>query len=90
MLLFPLSELPEMAKGKGNKLINVRGEDRIVHACVVPAGAGIQIVSGKRTMGLKGKDLEHYAGSRASRGLFLPQGYRTVASLQAEKAEAGA
>jgi topoisomerase-4 subunit A len=87
LLLFPLTELPEMAKGKGNKLITVRGEDRVVHACVVPAGAGIQIVSGKRTMGLKGKDLEHYVGGRASRGLFLPQGYRTVALLQPEKPE---
>jgi topoisomerase-4 subunit A len=87
LLLFPLSELPEMAKGKGNKLVNVRGEDRIVHACVVPAGAALRIVSLKRTMGLKGKDLEHYAGSRASRGLFLPQGYRTVASLTAERPE---
>ncbi|MGQ0586248.1 MAG: DNA gyrase C-terminal beta-propeller domain-containing protein, partial [Gammaproteobacteria bacterium] len=84
LLLFPLSELPEMAKGKGNKLIKVRENDRIVHACVVPAGAGLQIASGKRTMGLKGKDLEHYAGSRASRGLFLPQGYRTVATVRAE------
>jgi topoisomerase-4 subunit A len=84
LLVFPLSELPEMAKGKGNKLITVRGEDRVIAATVVPAGASLQIVSGKRTMGLKGKDLEHYAGSRASRGLFLPQGYRTVAALRAE------
>ena len=84
LLVFPLSELPELAKGKGNKLVNVRGEDRIMHACVLPAGAGLSITSGKRTMGLKGKDLEHYVGSRASRGLFLPQGYRTVAVLKAE------
>jgi topoisomerase-4 subunit A len=87
LLLFALSELPEMAKGKGNKLIKVRENDRIVQACVVPAGAGLSITSGKRTMGLKGKDLEHYAGSRASRGLFLPQGYRTVAALRAEAGE---
>jgi topoisomerase-4 subunit A len=86
LLLFPLAELPEMAKGKGNKLINVRGEDRIIAACVVPAGGALSITSGKRTMGLKGKDLEHYAGSRASRGLYLPQGYRTVAVLRAETA----
>ena len=83
LLVFKLSELPEMAKGKGNKLITVRGEDHIIAATVVPAGASLQIVSGKRTMGLKGKELDHYAGSRASRGLFLPQGYRTVASLRA-------
>ncbi|HUR41701.1 MAG TPA: DNA topoisomerase IV subunit A [Verrucomicrobiae bacterium] len=86
MLLFPLSDLPEMAKGKGNKLITVRGEDRIVAAAVVPAGATLSILSGKRTMGLKGKELDHYSGSRASRGLFLPQGYRTVASMKAETA----
>jgi len=82
LLVFPLSELPELAKGKGNKLITVRGEDRIVAACVLPAGAGLQITSGKRQMGLKGKDLDHYAGTRASRGLFLPQGYRAVAALR--------
>jgi topoisomerase IV subunit A len=87
LLVFALSELPEMAKGKGNKLITVRGEDRVIAAAVVPAGAGLSITSGKRTMGLKGKDLEHYAGSRASRGLFLPQGYRTVALLKADTGE---
>jgi len=86
LLLFPLSELPEMAKGKGNKLVKVRESDRIVAAAVVPDGAGLSITSGRRTMGLKGKDLEHYAGSRAGRGLFLPQGYRTVAALRAETA----
>jgi topoisomerase IV subunit A len=84
LLVFPLAELPEMAKGKGNKLVTVRGEDRVVAACVLPAGAALSLTSGKRQMGLKGKDLEHYAGSRASRGLFLPQGYRTVSNLQAE------
>ena len=84
LLVFPLAELPEMAKGKGNKLVTVRDKDHIVAACVLPAGAALQIASGKRQMGLKGRDLEHYAGSRASRGLFLPQGYRTVALLTAE------
>ena len=84
LLVFALSELPEMAKGKGNKLVTVRGEDRIIAATVLPAGASLSIVSGKRSMGLKGKDLDHYAGSRASRGLFLPQGYRTVSSMKPE------
>jgi topoisomerase IV subunit A len=87
LLVFALSELPELAKGKGNKLVTVRGEDRIIAACVLPAGAALQIASGKRQMGLKGKDLQHYVGSRASRGLFLPQGYRTVAGLWAETGE---
>jgi topoisomerase IV subunit A len=88
LLVFPLSELPELAKGKGNKLVTVRGEDRIIAACVLPAGRALEIVSGKRQMGLKGKDLEHYVGSRASRGLYLPQGYRTVAVLRPERESA--
>jgi topoisomerase-4 subunit A len=78
LLVFALAELPELAKGKGNKLVTVRGEDRIVHATVLPPGASLQVVSGKRTMTLSGKDLEQYAGSRAMRGQFLARGYRAV------------
>jgi topoisomerase-4 subunit A len=87
LLVFALSELPELAKGKGNKLVNVRELDHVKHATVLPPGASLSIASGKRTMSLKGKDLEHYVGSRASRGLFLPQGYRTVAALRVEAGE---
>ena len=84
LLVFPLSELPEMAKGKGNKLVTVRDEDRIVAACVLPAGASLTVLSGKRPMTLKPSDVEHYAGARAQRGLHLPRGYQRVDALQAE------
>jgi topoisomerase-4 subunit A len=84
LLVFPLSELPEMAKGKGNKLVTVRDEDRIVACCVLPAGASLTVLSGKRPMTLKPSDLEHYSGSRAQRGLHLPRGYQRVDGLQAE------
>ncbi|HVT35190.1 MAG TPA: DNA gyrase subunit A, partial [Nevskiaceae bacterium] len=84
LLVFPLSELPEMAKGKGNKLVTVRDEDRIVAACVIPAGASLVLVSGKRPFTLKPADIEHYAGSRAHRGNVLPRGYRTVNAMMAE------
>jgi topoisomerase-4 subunit A len=82
LLVFPVSELPEMAKGKGNKLIALKGEDRIVAAVVLPAGAPLEILSGKRTLTLKRGDLEHYAGSRASRGNHLPRGFTRVEALQ--------
>src|SRR5690606_27672479 len=68
LLLFPLSELPELAKGKGNKLIALKGEDRILATTVVPPGASLTLVCGKRTLTLKPSDLENYAGARASRG----------------------
>ena len=82
LLIFPLSELPEMARGKGNKLITLRGEDRIVAACVLAEGQALELVSGKRTLTLQAKDQAHYAGTRATRGLMLPQGYRSVASIR--------
>jgi topoisomerase IV subunit A len=85
LLVFPLAELPEMAKGKGNKLVNVRGEDRIVAATVLPSGASLEVTSGTRRMRLAGKELEQYAGSRAGRGQFLARGYRSVSAIAATR-----
>jgi topoisomerase-4 subunit A len=87
LLVFPVSELPEMAKGKGNKLIVLKGEDRIVAAAVLPAGVPLEVLSGKRTLTLKRSDLEHYAGNRAARGNHLPRGYTRVDGLQALREE---
>ncbi|MGH8460613.1 MAG: DNA topoisomerase IV subunit A [Stenotrophobium sp.] len=84
LLVFPLSELPEMAKGKGNKLISLKGEDRILAACVVAAGTSMTLVCGKRTLTLKPSDLETYAGARASRGGHLPRGFQRVDTMYAE------
>ncbi|PPE72971.1 DNA topoisomerase IV subunit A [Solimonas fluminis] len=83
LLVFPLSELPELAKGKGNKLVALKGEDRILASCVLPAGSPLTLVCGKRTLTLKPSDLENYAGARASRGGHLPRGFQRVDSMQA-------
>src|SRR3546814_9927763 len=53
LLVFPLAELPELAKGKGNKLVALKGEDRILASCVLPADASLTLVCGKRTLSLK-------------------------------------
>ncbi|MDM4770090.1 DNA topoisomerase IV subunit A [Solimonas sp. SE-A11] len=82
LLVFPLSELPELAKGKGNKLVALKGEDRILASCVLPAGSPLTLVCGKRTLTLKPSDLENYAGARASRGGHLPRGFQRVDSMQ--------
>ena len=81
LLVFPLSELPEMTKGKGNKLVTLKGEDRILAACVVPAGSPLTLVCGKRSLTLKPSDLEGYIGARASRGGHLPRGFQRVDSM---------
>ncbi len=84
LLVFPASELPELAKGKGNKLIGLKGEDRIVTACVLPAGSALEVTSLKRRLTIKASDLESgYVGARASRGNPLPRGYQRVDALAA-------
>jgi len=81
LLVFPVGELPAMAKGKGNKLVALKGEDRIVALTLLPAGASLELQSGKRTFTLKPADVEHYIGARAGRGNHLPRGFQRVDGL---------
>jgi topoisomerase-4 subunit A len=87
MLIFDISELPMLPKGKGNKIINIpkpkllAGEESMNFVCLLSEASTLQIHSGKRFMSLKLKDLENYISTRAKRGMMLPQGYRKVDSV---------
>ena len=81
LLVFALTELPELAKGKGNKLVTLKGEDRIVASAVVPAGQTLILHGPRRNQNLKPSDLDAYAGARASRGGHLPRGFQTVEKM---------
>ncbi|HEY5644218.1 MAG TPA: DNA topoisomerase IV subunit A [Woeseiaceae bacterium] len=87
LLLFEMEELPELAKGKGNKLINIpgkkyaSGEEKMVAACVVPEDGDLLVDTGTRIMTLRWKDLDDYYGDRALRGSMLPKGWRKVERL---------
>ncbi len=87
LLLFEMDELPELAKGKGNKLINIpgpkykSGEEKMVAAAVVPEDGHLEIYTGTRKMTIKWQDLDNYYGDRALRGSLLPQGWRKVERL---------
>ncbi len=81
LLAFPVSELPELARGKGNKIIGIKKGERVVAVACVPADETLVIWSGQRTMKLKARDLEEYRGERGRRGGLLPRGYRSVQDL---------
>ncbi len=87
LLLFEMDELPELAKGKGNKLINIpgpkykSGEERMVAATVVPEDGHLEVYTGSRKMTIKWDDLDDYYGDRALRGSLLPKGWRKVERL---------
>jgi topoisomerase-4 subunit A len=88
VLAFPVSELPELDKGKGNKIIEIpkakRATERVVAMAVVTPGARLQVQSGARTMTLSFKDLDDYLGSRGQRGGLLPRGWQKVDALAVE------
>ncbi len=88
LLVFEMDELPELAKGKGNKLINIPskkykdGAESMVAAAVIPEDGHLQVHTGTRTITLKWNDLDDYYGDRALRGSLLPKGWRKVERLE--------
>ncbi|HWS77675.1 MAG TPA: DNA topoisomerase IV subunit A [Thermomonas sp.] len=88
VLAFALSDLPELDKGKGNKIIEIpkakRGTERVVAIAVVPAAGKLQVKSGARTMTLSFRELDDYIGTRGSRGGLLPRGWQKVDGLAVE------
>jgi topoisomerase-4 subunit A len=84
MLMFPISELPRLAKGKGNKIISIpsaRVADRvefIVALTVLSEADTLTVHAGKRHHNLKPADLLHYKGERGRRGNKLPRGFQNV------------
>lgn len=84
LLIFPATELPELARGKGNKIINIPSaavksrEEVMAHVLVFSEKDSITVFSGKRHIHLTLKELTHYRGERARRGLKLPRGFQKV------------
>jgi topoisomerase-4 subunit A len=88
LLIFPALDLPELAKGKGNKLIQIpggdliSGKDAVVAVSALAANSELKIVSGKRFVTLKAVDIAQYTGNRANRGTALPRGFQKVDGLE--------
>ena len=87
MLLFPIKDLPQLGKGKGNKIINIPAarsksrEEFLSHLLPLPQGATITLYAGKRKLGLKPSDLDNFRGERGRRGSLLPRGLQRVTRI---------
>ncbi|BFM48840.1 DNA topoisomerase IV subunit A [Marinomonas sp. THO17] len=93
MLVFDVASLPQMAKGKGNKMISIpsaraaqREELVVAMACVQPDDLLVAL-SGKRFVNFAEKDLQEYMGERGRRGLKLPRGFQRVDGLEVKVGE---
>ncbi len=90
LLIFDLDDLPELPRGKGNKMIGIpgpkfkSGEERMVAAVAIAPGDSLQVHCGSRSMTLKPEQLEKYEGERGRRGQMLSRNYRQVTRLSVE------
>lgn len=88
MLLFPIKDLPQLGKGKGNKIINIPAaksksrEEVVSHLIALPSGASVTLYAGKRKLGLKASDLDNFRGERGRRGGLLPRGLQRVTEIE--------
>ncbi|WP_415899327.1 DNA topoisomerase IV subunit A [Neptuniibacter sp. QD48_11] len=88
LLVFPVSELPQLARGKGNKIINIPSarasarEELVVALAVFSPEDTLLVHAGRQHLKLKPADIEHYRGERGRRGNKLPRGYQRVDSLE--------
>jgi topoisomerase-4 subunit A len=88
LLAFPLADVPELSRGKGNKLINIppkrlrAGEEFMVGMAVMAEKEEILVWAGQRYLRMAARDIEHFAGERAKRGRKLPRGFQRVTKIE--------
>jgi topoisomerase-4 subunit A len=77
MLMFPLSDLPQLSKGKGNKIIGIpsadaaKGADGLAHLYILPPQSTLTIHVGKRKIKLRPEELQKVTGERGRRGTLM-------------------
>jgi topoisomerase IV subunit A len=90
LLVTPLAELPRMARGKGNRIINVPSAklrtraEWVAAVTLVQDGEPLTVVAGRKFKTMKGPEVDEYAGERGKRGRKLPRGFQKVDELKVE------
>lgn len=91
VLVISPKELPQMSRGKGNKIINIPAsklksrEEYVKAAALLRRGETLTIFSGKRHKAMRPTEIEEYLGERGRRGRRLPRGYQKVDSIEVER-----
>jgi len=91
MLVMPMNELPQLPKGKGNKIIGIPSarvaarEEYMSAINSIQDGEKLTIYSGQRHKTMKPDEVDEYVTERGRRGKKLPQGYRSVYRMLVER-----
>ena len=90
LLIIHAKELPQLPRGKGNKIINIpskklkTGEEKVVSIISLAEGEKLMVHAGKKHKTIQGAEIVEYLGDRGKRGKLLPNGYRKVSRLETE------
>ena len=88
MLIFPVQDLPQLAKGKGNKIISIAAADAkvrsdfIVKLLLIDENASLVFHSGKRKITLKPEELQKFRAERGRKGSSLPRGLHSGVEIE--------
>ncbi|MEZ3500729.1 DNA topoisomerase IV subunit A [Pantoea sp. KPR_PJ] len=88
MLMFPVGELPQMSKGKGNKIISIpsaeaaAGNDKLAWLLILPPGSAVTLYVGKRKLILRSEELQKFRADRGRRGTLLPRGLQRIDKVE--------
>jgi len=91
MLVFKVKNLPQMPKGKGNKILNVptakfaKGEEAVVGVAVFSSDKHLVVHTAKGDLDVSPEELEMYEGDRAQRGGRLPKGYQEAKGVEVKE-----
>jgi topoisomerase-4 subunit A len=80
LLIFPVSELPQLSKGKGNKLIQIKKDDFesreefLIGICTIKSDQKLRVEygNGKKHKTYSFEDLVNFTSHRARKGLMIP------------------
>jgi topoisomerase-4 subunit A len=93
MLVIPVNVLPELPRGKGNKIIQIpparfkKREEYVRLLEILPEGATIKIHAGKQSVRFTSANISSFVGERGRRGRKLPRGYRKADWIEIIPAE---
>ena len=88
MLIFPVQDLPQLAKGEGNKIISISAADAkvrsdfVVKLLLISENASLVFHSGKRKVTLKPEDLQKFRAERGRKGSSLPRGLHSGVEIE--------
>ncbi len=89
MLMFPVADLPQLSKGKGNKIISIpsadaaKGDDKLAYLTILPPQSTVTLHVGKRKIKLRPEELQKVHGERGRRGTLM-RGLQRIDSVEVD------